>query len=184
MSKFRKWHLREPKFAKFPGGACPRTPLEARAFGANNYSLFSITWGWNLCGWSPRTSLFGGSLYRGFNIFVIMTSCSTALTSSSICCLFKTMERLDCKKVRIFAYSSKREQSNKRSGTRLKTESETGERRFFPSPHTLRARKTLTPRFTNFLTYFAKKTDCFAVYGKAHLLSLPWTRRCVNNLDI
>ena len=35
---------------------------------------------------------------------------------------------LDCKTVRIFAYSSKREQSNKRSGTRLKTESETGER--------------------------------------------------------
>ena len=37
--------------------------------------------------------------------------------------------QLDCKTVRIFAYSSKREQSNKRSGTRLKTESETGERR-------------------------------------------------------
>ena len=36
---------------------------------------------------------------------------------------------LDCKTVRIFAYSSKREQSNERSGTRLKTESETGERR-------------------------------------------------------
>ena len=39
---------------------------------------------------------------------------------------------LDCKTVRIFAYSSTREQSNKRSGksgTRLKTESETGERR-------------------------------------------------------
>ena len=32
--------------------------------------------------------------------------------------------RLDCKTVRIFAYSSTREQSNKRSGT----ESETGER--------------------------------------------------------
>ena len=31
---------------------------------------------------------------------------------------------LDCKTVRIFAYSSTREQSNKRSGTRLKTESE------------------------------------------------------------
>ena len=41
--------MREPKFAKFPGGACPQSPLEARAFGANNYSLFSITWGWNLC---------------------------------------------------------------------------------------------------------------------------------------
>ena len=36
---------------------------------------------------------------------------------------------LDCKTVRIFAYSSSREQSNKRSGARLKTESETGERR-------------------------------------------------------
>ena len=37
---------------------------------------------------------------------------------------------LDCKTVRIFAYSSTREQSNKRSKTRLKTESETGERRY------------------------------------------------------
>ena len=36
---------------------------------------------------------------------------------------------LDCKTVRIFAYSSTREQSNKRSGMRLKTESETVERR-------------------------------------------------------
>ena len=36
---------------------------------------------------------------------------------------------IDCKTVRILAYSSTREQSNKRAGTRLKTESETGERR-------------------------------------------------------
>ena len=36
---------------------------------------------------------------------------------------------LDCKTVCIFAYSSTREQSNERSGTRLKTESETGQRR-------------------------------------------------------
>ena len=36
-------------------------------------------------------------------------------------------ELVDCKTVRIFA--STHEQSNKRSGTRLKTESETGERR-------------------------------------------------------
>ena len=35
---------------------------------------------------------------------------------------------LDCKTVRIFAYSSTREQSDKRSGMKLKTESETGER--------------------------------------------------------
>ena len=37
-------------------------------------------------------------------------------------------EAIDCKTVRIFAYSSTREQ-NERSGMRLKTESETGERR-------------------------------------------------------
>ena len=36
---------------------------------------------------------------------------------------------LDCKTVLIFAYSSTHEQSNKRSATKLKTESETGERR-------------------------------------------------------
>ena len=79
---------------------------------------------------------------------------------------------LDCKTVRIFAYSSTREQSNKRSGTQLKTESETwGE--------TLKIR---TVRFAYFfLASFArvrllrhdlpisllilrKKTDCFAVY--------------------
>ena len=60
--------------------------------------------------------------------------------------------RLDCKTVPIFAYSSTREQPNKMSGMRLKTESQT-----------LRARKTLTPRFTEFFTDFEKKPDCFAV---------------------
>ena len=47
-----------------------------------------------------------------------------------------------------------------------------GETLFFLSPHTpvrhVRlapfARKTLTPRFTDFFTDFEKKTDCFAVY--------------------
>ena len=66
------------------------------------------------------------------------------------------MPDLDCKTVRIFVYSSTREQSNKRSGMRLKTEV------FFLS---LRARKSLTPRFTDFFTDFEKKTDCFAVYA-------------------
>ena len=42
-------------------------------------------------------------------------------------CLY--IDCTDCKTVRIFAYSSAREPSNKRSGARLKTESETGERR-------------------------------------------------------
>ena len=69
---------------------------------------------------------------------------------------------LDCKTLRIFAYSSTREQSNERSGTRLKTESETGERRFSLARFAL---KTLTPRFTDFFTDFEQKNpDCFAVY--------------------
>ena len=71
-------------------------------------------------------------------------------THFQIILLFKEMGlkgidmRLDCKTVRIFAYSSTREQSNKRSRMRLKTESE-------------------TPLFTDFFTDFEKKTDCFAV---------------------
>ena len=72
-------------------------------------------------------------------------------------------ETVDCKTVRSFAYSRKREQSNERSGTRLKTESETGERRWACEARALRACTTLTPRFTDFLTDFEKKTDCFAV---------------------
>ena len=75
---------------------------------------------------------------------------------------------LDCKTVLIVAYSSTREQSNKRSATRLKTESETGERlashaRKACEARALRARKTLNPRFTDFVTDFERKTDCFAV---------------------
>ena len=77
---------------------------------------------------------------------------------------------IHCKTVRISAYSSTREHSNKRSGTRLKTESKTGERRFFSlashcaslalragEARALCARKTLKPRFTDFFTDFEKK---------------------------
>ena len=89
---------------------------------------------------------------------------------------------VDCKTVRIFAYSSTCEQSNRRSGMRLQTESETGERRlsfFSLASHArraceardLRARKTLTPRFTVFFTDFEKKTDCFAVYSVCYRIS-------------
>ena len=66
---------------------------------------------------------------------------------------FLLKKLVDCKAVRIFAYSSTREQSNKRSGTRLKNEA-----------RELRPRKTFTQRFTDFFTDFEKKkTDCFAV---------------------
>ena len=46
---------------------------------------------------------------------------------------------IDFKTVRLFVYSNTCEQSNKRSGARVKTESETGERRFFSlASHVLR----------------------------------------------
>ena len=81
---------------------------------------------------------------------------------------------LDCKTVRIFAYSSTREQSNKRSGTRLKTESETGERRFFfsrltsPKGCVWLARfervRLLRHAFPISLLILRKKPGCSAVY--------------------
>ena len=95
---------------------------------------------------------------------------------------FLAVLRRDCKTVRIFAYSSTCEQSNKRFfGTRVKTDSETGERRsttflnplvwtnslqymeneesvFFLSPHTL-LRHTLPISLL-----LLRKNDCFAVY--------------------
>ena len=83
---------------------------------------------------------------------------------------------VDCKTVLIFAYSNTREQSNKRSGTRLKTESETGERRLFPlashalracEARALRARKTLTPRFTDSLLILRKKNRLFCSLGSS-----------------
>ena len=65
---------------------------------------------------------------------------------------FGVFNRLDCKTACIFAYSSMREQSIKRSGTRLKTESET---------RALHLHKTLMPPFTDFITDFEKKTRLF-----------------------
>ena len=62
---------------------------------------------------------------------------------------------LDCKTVRIFAYSSTREQSNKRSQARA-----------------LRARKTLTPRFTDFFTDFEKKNRLFCSLVFSRLVPL------------
>ena len=96
---------------------------------------------------------------------------------------------IDCKTVRIFAYSSTREQSNKRSGTRLKTESKTGERRwkygFFLSPHTpygyvrlasFARVKTITPRFTDFFTDFEKKNPAvLQSIMPTTFFSFPWT---------
>ena len=66
---------------------------------------------------------------------------------------------LDCKTVRIFAYSSTREQSNNSSGTRLKTESETGETRFKYVFFFCLARHA----WPISLLIWGKKTDCFAV---------------------
>ena len=84
-----------------------------------------------------------------------------------------TTLHVDCKTVRIFAYSSTREQSNEAENR----ERDWGEMLkivgFFSlashalresEARALRARKTLTPRFTDFFADFEEKTDCFAVY--------------------
>ena len=75
----------------------------------------------------------------------------------------KHKQLLTAKTIRIFAHSSTREQSNKRSGTRLKTESETGEA------------KTLTPRFTDFITDFEKKKPSVLQSKTALIPFLPGT---------
>ena len=70
---------------------------------------------------------------------------------------------MDCKTVRIFAYSSMRGQSNKRSGVRLKTESETvGRMRRSRFP---REALTLLLLYTLYTKPILRKktTDCFAV---------------------
>ena len=82
--------------------------------------------------------------------------------------------KIDCKTVRIFAYSSRASSQTKGLEWCWKQRARLGRDAkntvFFLSPHTLRARKTLTPRFTDFFTDFEKKTDCFAVYLKTSLL--------------
>ena len=107
-----------------------------------------------------------GGLNRGFTVFqgrnlILLLSIQSGVR------LIEVIKNIDCKTVRISAYSSNRERSNERSGTRLKTESETG----FSSlashvlraydARALRACNTLTPRFTDFLTDFGKKTRLF-----------------------
>ena len=72
---------------------------------------------------------------------------------------------VDCKTVRIFAYSSTREQSNKRCGTRLKNGffSLASHARRACEARAVRAHKSLTPRVTDFFTDLEEKTDCFVV---------------------
>ena len=69
---------------------------------------------------------------------------------------------LDCKTVRIFAYSSIREQSKAENRER-----DWGETLFLSQGRVRLARfariRTLTPRVTDFFTDFEEKTDCFAV---------------------
>ena len=77
---------------------------------------------------------------------------------------------VDWKTVRSFAYSSTREQSNKRCENRERDWGETLKIRVLShalracEARAVRARKTLTSRFTDFFTDFEEKTDCFAVY--------------------
>ena len=74
---------------------------------------------------------------------------------------------IDCKTVRIFAFSSTPEQSNKRCGTRLKTESESGESPHRPYGRVRLARfmraRLLRHALPISLLILRNITDCFAV---------------------
>ena len=48
----------------------------------------------------------------------------------------------------------------------------------------LGARKTLTPRFTDFFTDFEKKTDCFAVYYFPTIFHITKSGLSLNNKEI
>ena len=111
------------------------------------------------CIWYVATD---NSVKRRDRVLTVKAALERNLSSQVNAMSSKIAERncygnIDCKTVRTFAYSSTREQSNKRSGTRLKTESEIV-RDWERDTHALRAceacalgaRKTLTPRFTDF----------------------------------
>ena len=102
-------------------------------------------------------------IYRPYCIVFLSRKCFRWKVARNKTHIFVLLKPIDCKTVHIFAYSSTREQSNKRSGTRLKTESEASHARRACEARALRARKTLTVRFTDFFTDFEKKNDCFAV---------------------
>ena len=95
---------------------------------------------------------------------------SPSLSNVIVVCL------LDCKQSLFLRIQERPEQSNKRSGTRLKPRDwgQTLKIRFFfhltrliraCEDHAFRALKTLTPRFNDFfLLILREKTDCFAIY--------------------
>ena len=72
------------------------------------------------------------------------------------------------------------EQSNKRFGTRLKTESETGERRYEGVRLATFAPKTHTPRFTNFFADFEIK---LTVLQSIFLVMQTGAFACESSLD-
>ena len=67
-------------------------------------------------------SIFSKQLItRDFEFLTDYNKVSVKVVKAYLCRLHLTSTVLDCKTVRIFASSYTREQSNKRSGTRLKT---------------------------------------------------------------
>ena len=56
-------HFRESNFHKFSGGACPRTPLETRAFGPTVYRGARL-----LCLDNPPTSKLNETPALGVNV--------------------------------------------------------------------------------------------------------------------
>ena len=106
-------------------------------------------------------------LFMGYFQFLKNPTIKTSLSAktekdSFICMRIKNhfLSIADCKTVRISAYSSKRAVKQKVCNEGENRERDWGASRAYEA-RAFRARKTLTPRFTNFFTDFEKKTRVF-----------------------
>ena len=140
-----------------------------------SFSFTIVSWQYLLV--NSGTGTKGLTFQRDFHLLIFSwyllvnggTGLSSEISFTSVLMIFTRKwwngrRRLDCLarfSVRIFAYSSAREQSNKKSGTRLKAVNETGERRFFFSrldARALLAHKTIKPpHFTFFFLVILRK---------------------------
>ena len=81
-SKRRKSHFRGSRFQNFLGGACPRTPLQARAFGARrrlqfeHQSLKRLDPPLLICGVNMQSSFVRSYLYKPHSVQNMRTAVS------------------------------------------------------------------------------------------------------------
>ena len=85
-SKCWKMHLRESRISKFPGGACPQTPLGGRPFGPCNSYLtqcnFYFQKLWKHCICSHEGLALYGFMQRNIKIYSTITGSPSSLYES------------------------------------------------------------------------------------------------------